>query len=1188
VTRSRTPEGGVDAPVDAVADQAAFNADVVRLAPWIVVVLDVDGRVEYVNPHFSELTGWSAEEAHGLDWFETFLPDRERKRIHALDATAAAGTPNEGNVTPIRARDGSEIVVEWYERELRNRDGDRVALLAFGLDVTARRASEDTLLRQARFLDDVSDAIVMADLNGRITDWGGGAERVFGYTAAEMVGNEMRVLFAQEVAWDTLQSKVLDPRVAGEPHDLDVRVRRKSGDELTAFLRLRPVFGGDGRPIGTAGYYTDVTAQRHAAESLRESEEKLSKAFHRNPVGMAVRRVRDDVILDVNPSYEALTGYTRDELVGHAVAEFGFYPRPEDRQAVLRKTDRGEQIQNLERDLRSKNGEIRRVLMSVDPITIRGEPCALASFIDVTEQRRAEQQIVRSERRLRRSEERLREAVHVASLGIYVHDRATDTLYWSPEMRTMCGLTATEAVSVARYLELLHPDDVEAVAEGIKRAHDPTGDGRFDLDYRIIRPDGSMAWLTTKSQTIFEGEGTARAWTRTVGAVQDVTVRSLAEQEILESREQYRVLFEQANVGVAEGESATGRLVRVNSRFAEILGATVEEVEQLTLADIIHPDSLQAATDQRAPLVRGQLGEYTAERRLRRKDGSSIWANVSVASLPRRSGLPQHEVAVVVDVTARHQAEIALRETNQRLVNIIDSAMDGIVTIDGEQRITVFSRMAEVMFGWRAEQVIGEPIDILVPERHRGAHREYVERYAKSGVSARPMGASLRLTGRRADGTEFPIEAAISRTVEAEQVALTVFVRDVSERERNHEVRQRLERQLEEAKRVEAIGTLASGIAHDFNNILGAILGNAELALQSEDVGSSARGRLEDVMRAGRRGAQLVEQILAFSRDGGEARPAIALGPVVEEVVRLTQVGLPPRVELAVVCEADVPAVLVGEAELHQVVMNLCANALHAIGDEGGSVTVALERVELGGDARETHADLTPGLYALLSVSDTGAGMDAGVRERIFEPFFTTKEVGEGTGLGLSVVHGIVRACGGAVMVHSRPGAGSTFHLYLPAGGEPAEPQAPASPGLGPRAAVAARVLFVDDEGLLVSVGERLLDRLGYRVAAFNDPVDALATLRADPLAFDLVLADFQMPVLSGLDLAREIRRLRPDLPVVLMSGYVTDELQVNAARLGVRHVLSKPTPAREIARVLGMLTGVPTDGVHGGGTTAA
>ena len=392
---------------------------------------------------------------------------------------------------------------------------------------------------------------------------------------------------------------------------------------------------------------------------------------------------------------------------------------------------------------------------------------------------------------------------------------------------------------------------------------------------------------------------------------------------------------------------------------------------------------------------------------------------------------------------------------------------------------------------------------------------------------------------------------------------ITHLVSIAVERKQAEAAKERLEAQLRQAQKMEAMGTLAGGIAHDFNNILGAILGYGELAQNNLAEGSAVRRQVDQVMHAGARGKGLVDRILAFSRSGISERVPVQVQSVVEETLELLAASLPADVRLERRLDA-VDTAVVGEAtQLHQIVMNLCTNAVHAMA-RGGALTVVLERVAVGARRLLSHGTLSAGRCVRLSVTDMGSGIPPAVLERMFDPFFTTKRVGDGTGLGLALVHGIVADFGGAIDVATQVGAGTTFTIWLPAAGEIpmllAEPAGEVPRGHG------ETVMIVDDERALVALAEETLAELGYKPVGFDSSVAALQAFHAEPKRFDLVLTDEMMPELTGTELAREIRQVRPGISIILMSGYGGAQLSERAQAAGVIEVLRKPLVRRDIA----------------------
>ena len=386
------------------------------------------------------------------------------------------------------------------------------------------------------------------------------------------------------------------------------------------------------------------------------------------------------------------------------------------------------------------------------------------------------------------------------------------------------------------------------------------------------------------------------------------------------------------------------------------------------------------------------------------------------------------------------------------------------------------------------------------------------------------------------------------------------------ERKRGEAEREALEAQLRQSQRMEAIGTLAGGIAHNFNNILGAMLGYGEMALAALPAGSDPRRYVEQVMTAGQRGKGVVDQILAFSRRGGYEHRPTQVQPVVEETVDLLRASLPTTIAIRTKLEAENATVLGDPTQLQQVVVNLSANAAQSM-DGHGTVEIALDAVEFARDLALSHGTLAAGRYVRLTVSDAGCGMDDATAERIFEPFFTTKAAGSGTGLGLSTVHGIVADHGGAINVKSRPGEGSVFEVYLARtealATSAAPTQAPAPCGRG------ETVLLVDDETPLVLLGEEMLAALGYEPVGFDSSAKALAAFRADPDRFDLLLTDEIMPGMTGTQLAAALHRIRPDLPIILMTGHSGEIRSHRLRAAGICGVLKKPLLSREMAESL-------------------
>jgi len=407
--------------------------------------------------------------------------------------------------------------------------------------------------------------------------------------------------------------------------------------------------------------------------------------------------------------------------------------------------------------------------------------------------------------------------------------------------------------------------------------------------------------------------------------------------------------------------------------------------------------------------------------------------------------------------------------------------------------------------------------------------------------------------GLRKNGTTFPFFLAVSKEFRSGPVRyFTGMVRDLS-REKQFEA------QLRQAQKMEAIGTLAGGVAHDFNNILGGIFGYVELMLEDAEPGSDLHGDLTEMLKACQRGKELVGQILTFSRRNPPKREPIPLPGIVTESLRFLRATIPATVKIRQKIQPDTATVVGDATQIHQILLNLCTNAYQAMGGDGGLLEVALEVVDLLDAA---VVDLPAGRYYQLSVSDDGEGMDEDTRARMFEPFFTKKPAGQGTGMGLAVVHGIVRQHGGAIQVTSEPGHGTTVTVFLPIRGgrnpQPADVAPNLEQGRG-------RILLADDDSLLVKVQSRILANQGYQVTTCVDGAQALAVFRADPAGFDLIITDQTMPNLTGLELAREVLALRADIPILLTTGFADLIPMAQTKAAGIRDILMKPVQKQDL-----------------------
>jgi PAS domain S-box-containing protein len=523
-------------------------------------------------------------------------------------------------------------------------------------------------------------------------------------------------------------------------------------------------------------------------------------------------------------------------------------------------------------------------------------------------------------------------------------------------------------------------------------------------------------------------------------------------------------------------------------------------------------------------------------------------------------------IVLARDITEAEHREAVRTLSDARTTAIVDTVFDGIIMINDEGTVETYNPAAEKIFGFPASEVIGQNVSLLMPEGHAGSHDSYLRRYL-SGGTPRVIGTITELQGKRQSGQLFPLEIAVNEVdatwilQERRRTPRRVFiatVRDITEQKE-------LARQLQQSQKMEAIGTLAGGIAHDFNNILSVILGFTGLTLDDGQINDDGRENLDTVLEAANRARDLVQQILTFSRKGDQEKLRVGLQSVLEDALKMLRSTFPANVEMRVDIDPRELVVMADPTQMHQILMNLCTNAGQAM-PGGGILEVKLQQVQIDGRTLESLGMQGKGNCARLMVRDTGVGMDAATMERVFEPFYTTKPLGVGTGLGLSVVHGIIHEHGGHIAVESSPGAGTTFTVLLPLA-EPGEVRLETIKSETPNGQ--GRILFVDDEAAVRRMAEKLLLRLGYELVEQARSIDALRLFREQPDAFDLVVTDYSMPDMTGDVLASELRRIRPDIPIIICTGYSATFTPEVARDAGIEGYILKPAMAEELGRMV-------------------
>ena len=669
-------------------------------------------------------------------------------------------------------------------------------------------------------------------------------------------------------------------------------------------------------------------------------------------------------------------------------------------------------------------------------------------------------------------------------------------------------------------------------------------------------------WISENAHGVRDASGVLRYFE---GTVEDVTERMRDQKALRESEEQLRLITAHVPgavflVYVRRDGQREYRFLSAGIR--DIYGFEAEDLMRTPslLARYFHPEDQAMLEKDRQAILAGQ-GNLETEFRVVLPDGTIKWiSNRSSAVSSDAEGFLR--VGMLLDITDRKAAEAALHASEALWKLALEGAGDGVWDWNLATGEEFFSRGIKSMFGYDEEEIPNlsaemdartHPDDVPQMKADRQAHFDGRAPVYRNEHRIRCKDGRWKWVLSRG--------MVIARDEDGRPLRMVGTHTDITDHKQGEAQQRALESQLRESQKMEAIGTLAGGVAHDFNNLLAAILGN--LVLAREDVGEQhpAQESLTEINRAAIRARQLVQQILTFSRRQTQEMLRQPLTPQVEEALGLMRSLLPASIKLNVRLSAASLPVLADATQMQQVLMNLCTNAWQAMEGRPGEITVALREVTLDASQGLQMGGLASGSYACLSVADNGPGMDEATQQRIFEPFFTTKAPGAGTGLGLAVVHGIVKAHRGAIALHSRPGEGARFDVYLPlASGRDAMPpaiaEAPAAPVVAPQG---KHVVYIDDYEALVFLVGRLLRKQGYRASTFESGEAAMQWLRDHPQEkVDLVVTDQNMPGMSGVDVAREVRQLRPGLRVAIVSGHVNDKLLAEAHSAGVSDVLGK------------------------------
>ncbi len=1143
-------------------------------AAWVWEV-NAEGKYTYSSPVVEQLLGYKPEEILNKHFYDLFHPeDREELRKAAFEVFTSKN-PFREFLSRNLHKNGETVWLSTSSAPILDEKGNLMGYRGADTNITDRKRAEIALRASEelyrRLVESTADVIWLLDKRLRLTYISPSVTFLFGYTPQEALNANLYDYLPRYFVGRI--SKYLNDLlvVKGENirsflhSPIEVELTHKDGSKIWTETRINILTGQDGLHMGVLGVTRDITDRKQSEEALRASEEKYRLSFE-NVTDVIYTIDANFRISSVSPSVERILGYKVEELIGRPFQDLNILS-PASLEDAISSTSlafSGKQIPTSVYEFIAKDGKKKFGEIITSPLYDGDAIIGITGVArDITKRKQVEEA-------LRESEESYRYLVKHAPTGIYEVDvTARKFLSVNDAMCQYTGYTREELLTMDS-VQLLTEESMKSFMQRDPQilAGEPFPD---NVEYQIKRKNGSKFWALLNSRHSYEPDNRILA---TVIA-HDITERKQAEEALRESEEKYRTIIENMQEGYHEVD-LKGNFTFLNESTCRMLGYEREEL--LGMNNRQYADKENARKIYQVYNLVYRTGEPVKnfEWQVIRKDGDLRDIEISISRISDAEGHQTGFRSIVRDITERKKMEETLKAERERLISILDGIPVPTFVIDRNRQILLWNSNNEIFTGIAKEEVLGKSLDLSSIFRGKVSPTlaeliiemedvELVAKFGRRGLrKSEVQPHAFESTGRiwiRGEERIVVIQAARIIGPHGEVVGAIQTAQDISDRIR-------LEVQLRQAQKMEAIGTLAGGIAHDFNNILSAVLGYTEMALGEPKLDNQLRRYLDQIFKAGERARDLVKQILAFSRQSDEKLRPLRVGPIVKEVMRLLRASLPSTIKISQEIHDDWDAILAHPIQIHQVLMNLCTNAAHAMRERQGELKISLVPVNVEPpDNLIIHHDLSPGKYLRLTVSDTGVGIDNEIIDRIFDPFFTTKKPGEGTGLGLSVVYGIVKNYGGTITVQSKVGKGTEFNVYLPLLTEVEDKQE--AKVKAPIAGGKERILFVDDEAALVQLATSTLSGLGYEVVGRTSSLEALELFRAHPDSFDLVITDMTMPNMTGSELAQQLIHIRPDISVILCTGFSEAMTPEKAKALGLRELIMKPIIKIQIAEAI-------------------
>ena len=1081
----------------------------------------------------------------------------------------------------------AKVVYDITAEPLKNSSGEIIGVNTVALDITKRKIAQEQINMLAHAIKSISECVSITDMNDKILFVNEAFLKTYKFKRNELIGKSIKVIRAN----NNVKNHILTSTIKGG-WEGELWNKKKDGTVFPIMLNTSVIRDDNGKPVALIGVAKDISIQKKSDKALRESEERYRNLVNSAPVCIGIHQGGRWIM--VNQATLDLFGFKNGELLGKPIVNI---LHPDSREFALKRIqtmlETGKPVPLTEEKLLKKDGSVIYVLVSSTPINYQGEVAFQVTAVDITERKQTTELLSESEIKYKSLFEAANDAIFLMEGEQFVDCNSKTLLMYGCKRSEIIGQTPFKfSPDKQTDGQFSREKGLEKIGKALK------GEPQF-FEWKHSRLDGSLFDVEVGLSGIeIKGKKYIQA------IVRDITERKKTEEEVIRRTKQIirnqNALLDLANINHFDFESAIKKICEVDSKTLGVERVSVwffnKEYSEIECNNLfIHS---KKSHEQGLKLPIGQKKRYykalEANRNIAANDaqndprtnefseeylipnGITSMMDVPIRSYGKIVGVVCHEhlgpkrqwtledqdfagsiadiVSIALESFRRKQTEMALRESEAKYRNIFEQSKDIIFISTPDDKIIDINPAGVELLGYSNKE---ELLNINISKElyfDPSARKNFKDQLDNEGFVK-----DYQATLKSKDGREIIVLETVTtdRDNNGNITAYRGIMRDVTEQKR-------LEKQLLHAQKMEAMGTLAGGIAHDFNNILSAILGYTEITKNESKEGTRTYKNLEQIYKAGIRAKELVAQILTFSRKTEQESKPVKIENIIKEVLKLLRASLPVTIDIRENIEENCGVVLGDPTQIHQIIMNLCTNAYDAMRETGGVLEINLSAVNSEKAFYEENQTLREGDYLKLTVRDTGHGMEPQVIQRIFDPFFTTKSPGSGTGMGLSVVHGIVNSHKGTITVSSEENKGSIFNVYLPRHDNSTyvEQEMSETFPLGRE-----RILLIDDEEAIVQTSKEILEKLGYSVTATTSSNEALELFQTNSKEFDLVITDQTMPKLTGADLAKELMSIQPKIPVILITGYSELVTPEKAKLMGIREYIRKPVSTFYLAK---------------------